>query len=217
MEQAQDVGAQPVAVERTDYQDRGVLVAPSPQDIEIMERRVEYILARLAVRNISGVDTLQEVQVRDLIPEEDLNAGADTGWTNENEWDQTTLTANSVQETYALQHQNRAEDKVIAFFAISNVAVSPATTQVRFNDAQGGVFEILQTQGLLTDEEVIGLLNDPIISATSQQDMTIEQYVTATSDKLVFHGKVAEEAGTTMGDNPSLYLSRQAGNIGGGR
>lgn len=215
-QQATERGRNPLAVERTTQDERGILVDPSPADIEIVERRVEHVIAQLAVQNISDIGSLSDVVVRDLVPELDLNSGADNGWTNENEWDQTGLTPDALNETYSLEHDDRAEDKVIAIFALSNVATSPSTTEVQFNNAQGGVFDILQTQGFLTDEEVLGLLNDPIISATSQRDLTIEQYVTSATDKLVFHGKVAEETGTTMGDNPSYFLSGLASRVAGG-
>lgn len=212
--QAQQQGQKSIAVERSAFDERGILVAPSPRDIEIVERRVEFVAAQLAVKNISDITSIDEVVVRDLIPQLDLESGAANS-ALENQWLQDTLTADALNETYTIDHDARAQDKVLVVFAISNVAASPATTEVRIENNQGGVFEILQVEGLLTDEEVLGLLNDPIISATSTQNYAIEQYVTATSDQLVFHGKVAEEAGTEIADNPQNFLSGQAPKLGG--
>lgn len=213
--QAQQGGGNPIAVERSEWAEHGILTAPSPRDIEIVERRVENVAARLAVQNVSDIDNLSEVAIRDLIPQLDLESGADNS-ALENRWLQDTLTADALNETYTIDHDARAQDKVIVVFAISNVAASPATTEVRVENNQGGVFEILQVQGLLTDEEVLGLLNDPIISATSNQNFAFEQFVTATSDELVFHGKVAEEAGTEIAENPRNFLSGLAPRSGGG-
>lgn len=203
--QASELGQDPIAVERSNFDERGILTDPDPRAISVVERRVEHVIAQLAVRK-GFAENLNAVHVRDLIPQLDLQSGGDNS-ALENAWVQDTLTADQLNETYTIDHGNLAEDKIIAFYAISNVNVSPSTTEVRFNTAQGGVFEILQTEGLLTDDEVIGLLNDPIISQGSEQDYAIEQYVTATSDNLVFHGKVAEERGTEMEPANQNFLS----------
>lgn len=212
--QTRESGESPIAVERTPYAERGILSSPSPRDVSLVERRIEHVISRLAVNNVSDISSLSEVTVRDLVPQLDLQSGADNS-ALENRWLQDTLTADALNQTYTIDHDQRAQDKVIAIFAVSNVAASPATTEVRVENNQGGVFEILQVEGLLTDEEVIGLLNDPIVSATSNQNYNIEQFVTATSDQLVLHGKVAEEAGTEIADNPGNFLSGRAGSVGG--
>lgn len=181
------------------FNDHGILIDPTPAQINRVEENVRQLLQTLAIRQLEGVDGVDDVDVRDLIPSEDLDSGADNGWTTgTREWTQTTLTADAFNETYTIDADTGlAENKVVALIVVSNNAASPTTTEVRFDTGTGGTFERLQIEGLLTDEEVLGLIADPIVNLPDQVTV-INQYVTGTSDALVLSGAVAEKTSTTL-------------------
>lgn len=187
--------------------DHGILADPTASDMSRQEKRIRNAVQSLAQRDISEVSSADDVAVRDLVPAEDLESGADNGWDGSaRQWDQSGLTADSVNETYQVDSGAKADSKVVAIFAVSNLAADPSTTELIFESTTGGTFERLQTEGLITDEEVTGLIADPIV-LRADQDAVISQYSTATSDQLILHGAVAEPTGQTL-EESARFLSK---------
>lgn len=197
--------------------DHGILIDPTPQEIGTMERQVRQLLQQLAINNEDSIDGPQDVDVRDLLPTVDFDSGGDNS-ALENEWLQDTLTGDQFNETYQIDATagGTAENRYVAIIGLSNLAGSPSTTEVQFTTSNGALFEHLQVEGLLTDEETFGLLADPIITKAGQQT-NIDQYVTATSDRLVFHGAVAEKSGDNLEDGITRFFSDQQRAVNGGR
>lgn len=196
------------------FNSRGILTDPTAADIGRVERTTREQLVQEAVQNISDVDGQADVIVRDILPDADLASGADNNWDgNDRQWEQNGMgntgaeTANTV---YNVDSDNEADDKIIAFYAISNVATSPVTTEIEFVDNTGGVFERLQVEGLLTDDETLGLLADPVVFGASQ-DGDINQYATGADDNVVYHGAVAEPEGQTLNESGRFLSDKVAG------
>lgn len=179
--------------------DHGILIDPTPAQINRVEQNIRSLLEQLAIQQIEGIDSPDDVDVRDLIPSEDLDSGSDNGWTTgTREWTQSGLTADSFNETYSIDGDvGNAQNKITALLAVSSNAASPATTEVRLETGTGGTFERFQVEGLLTDQEVLGLIADPVINLPDQVT-NIHQYATATTDELLFVGAVAEKTSTTL-------------------
>lgn len=190
---------------------QGILTDPTVADINEIENRVRNAITQLAVSDIQSITGRDQVVVRDLLPDQDLETTSDNGWTDtDNKWETTGFTADQFSDAYGIDSTARAENKIIAIYAISNVAANPVTTEIQFETGSGAPFEQLQVEGMLTDEEVIGLLADPIIYG-ADQDGTIRQYQTGAADEVVYHGVVAEQKGSTFEDIPSRRLSGHGG------
>lgn len=189
-------------------QRRGILIAPSQERIERVEEQLRETLTETAVDD--GIASRPEqITVRDLLPQADLQSGADNGWDgNDAQWEQTSMTntgAQTANVTYDIDSSARAENKVIGIMVISNTAGTPVTTQIEFRTGTGAPIEQLQVEGLLTDEETMGLMADPIIYG-AKQDGAIAQWADGTDDLVVFHGAVAEQIGNTF-EPSSDFLS----------
>lgn len=195
---------------------RGVLVDHTTTDMARMERNVREGLLSLAVSNISDINSRGDAVVRDILPAADLESGSDNNWNgSDNEWTQSSLTTGQFNQTYSLDSDAKADNKIVAFYAISNLDATPATTELQFKTSTGGTFERLQTQGLLVDEETTGMLADPIIYGATQ-DGDVEQYVTETSDAVVLHGAVVEPEGTTL-EESGRFASDRLPQFGAGK
>lgn len=186
----------------------GILIDPTASQIGSAESRVRQTVQAIAVSELASVNSPQDVTTRNLLPNEDLDSGADNGWNGtDREFTQTGLTA-GLNEVYQIQSGGAAQDKAIAILAVSNLASHPITSELTFQNATGGTFERLHTESLLLDSEVTGLLADPII-VKPDQDAVINQYAKeAGDDQVVYHGVVSESTNNTL-EESSRFLSDQ--------
>lgn len=186
------------------FNSRGVLTDPTAADVSAVESRVRQVLQNLAVQNLSDVNQPGDAIIRDLLPEVDLASGSDNNWDgNDRQWEQNGMgntAAETGNETYVIDSDNEANEKIIALFAISNIASQPVTTEVTFEDGTGGVIERQQVEGLLTDDEVLGLFADPIVYGATD-DGAINQFATGADDNVVLHGAVAEVEGRVLSES----------------
>jgi uncharacterized membrane protein len=182
--------------------DRGVFVAAQPADINNTELAVRSLVEQLAIENISDVGDDEDVHVRQILPNEDLQSGDDNGYNGTDRvFEQTGLAADTVNETYEVDSDLKADDKVVAIFGVTNVAADPKTTELVFESGTGGIIERQNIQGLLTDPEDTLLFTDPLVFGATQ-DGVINQYTeSAGDDGVVFHGVVAEPTGKTISES----------------
>lgn len=182
--------------------DRGVFVAAQPADINNAERAARQLVEQLAVQNISDISTAEDAHVRQILPNEDLESGADNGYNGTDRvFEQTGLSADTVNEVYEIDSNLKADDKVVAIFAITNVSADPKTTELVFESGTGGIIERQNIQGLLTDPEDTLLFADPLVLGATQ-DGVINQYAeSAGDDGVVYHGVVAEPTGNTISES----------------
>lgn len=192
---------------------RGILSAPTQADIMRTEKAVRKTVEQVAITNIDTISSAGEVHVRQLLPAEDLDAGADNGWNGTDRvFTQTGLNADQFNEVYSIDSDSKADRKAIAIYAITNLASDPTTAELEIQDGTGGLIEKQQTEGILVDEEVTGLFANPIVFGPDQNG-SIRQYVTSDSDEIVYRGLVAEKTGRTLGDS-SRFLSERRNNPG---
>lgn len=182
--------------------DRGVFVAAQPADINNAERAARQLVEQIAVQNISDISTAEDAHVRQILPNEDLESGADNGYNGTDRvFEQTGLSADTVNEVYEVDSDLKADDKVVAIFAITNVSADPKTTELVFESGTGGIIERQNIQGLLTDPEDTLLFADPLVLGATQ-DGVINQYAeSAGDDGVVYHGVVAEPTGKTISES----------------
>jgi len=182
--------------------DRGVFVAAQPADINNAERAARQLVEQIAVQNISDISTAEDAHVRQILPNEDLESGADNGYNGTDRvFEQTGLSADTVNEVYEIDSDLKADDKVVAIFAVTNVSADPKTTELVFESGTGGIIERQNIQGLLTDPEDTLLFADPLVLGATQ-DGVINQYAeSAGDDGVVYHGVVAEPTGKTISES----------------
>lgn len=182
--------------------DRGVFVAAQPADINNAERAARQLVEQIAVQNISDISTAEDAHVRQILPNEDLESGDDNGYNGTDRvFEQTGLAGDTVNEVYEIDSDLKADDKVVAIFAVTNVSADPKTTELVFESGTGGIIERQNIQGLLTDPEDTLLFADPLVLGATQ-DGVINQYAeSAGDDGVVYHGVVAEPTGKTISES----------------
>lgn len=182
----------------------GLLTEADKDDLREAEDDLVRELRQRAQQQLEGVNNPNEVHVRDILPNEDLD-NDDTNnvntWTNTNrEWVQSGLTADQLEQVYEIDASNRADNKVIGIYAISSAATSPITTEIVFEDGTGSRFERLMFQEAETfTEGDIALMRNPIVFNEGKDGIIHLWPNDSGTERLILHGLVAEKAGTTLG------------------
>lgn len=178
--------------------DRGLWSESTEVDWVETEDQARKAAVDAAVRQMDAVAGEDDVTVRDLLPAEDFGSGADNGWNGDDrEWVQSNLTADAVNEVYEIDNRGKAQNKVIVIYGVSNLSADPSTTELELATGSGGTIDKAQIESMLLDDEVRGLLTNPYFFGVNEA-ATLKQYVTDTSDELVYHGVVAEQDGNTL-------------------
>jgi hypothetical protein len=188
---------------------RGILPASTPQDLMMMEKRVRETLEQMAARSLPDAEGISDIFVRNILPSEDLESGGDNGWNGDDQqFIQSGLTS-GVNEVYDFNSNGRLDEKLLGIVGITSLAANPVTTQIEFESGTGGVFERLQIEGIYSEENVTGILANPVILGATQ-DGLVKQYATESGDdQLVYHAVIAETEGETLEDS-NRFLSDRA-------
>lgn len=183
----------------------GVQTFPTMEEVDNEEGALKQELRNRAQKQLSEIGSKNDVHVRDLLPEADLDqddANNVNGWNGtDREWVQSGLTGDQLEQVYEIDATGNAEKKIIGIFAFSNISANPLTSQVVFEDGTGSRFERAQVQEVFhRDEQTIALLEEPII-INATEDAVIFQWPTGDgTDNVVYHGAVAEKMGNTLGE-----------------
>jgi hypothetical protein len=187
---------------------RGLLPAQTPQDLARMEQQVRQTIERMAAQNLPDANSQQDIFIRNLLPSEDLESGADNGWNGTDQQFIQSGLSSGMNETYDINSNGDLDEKILGIVGITSLAADPVTTQIEFESGTGGVFERLQIEGIYTEENVTGLLANPIIFGATQ-DGLIKQYAKGSGDdQLVFHAAIAETEGETLEDSARFLSER---------
>lgn len=179
----------------------GLVTTAEQSDIQQAENRIVQELRNRAQQQLSGVNSPGEVHVRDIIPSEDLQSGGDNGWGGNNRvWLQGGLVADTLNEIYEINSNDRMEGKILGIFAVSSAIGSPATTEIVFEDGTGSRFErlVFQEAQTISDGEY-ALMRNPVVFNEGKDGVIDAWADTGQDDEIIFHGAVAEKAGTTLG------------------
>jgi len=194
----------------------GLQAAADESDWKDAEDTAVQAAQKAAMKELSGVQGANDLHVRDILPDEDLEAGGDQtnlGWNGSNRvWLQGDMSSADLMNSYSIDAEAKAEGKVIAFYGVSAQQADPATTEIEFRDGTGNRFERLMFQeSHQNEEQPQALLRNPVVYHEGH-DGEIYQYSDDDSttaavglntdfvgDELVLHGVVAEQAGTTLG------------------
>jgi len=153
------------------------------------------------MESVAGVSSREDVHVRDILPDEDLQTGSDNGWNGSDRvWSQGGLSADTLNEIYTINSDNKAEGKVIAFYAVQAQVADPATTELQFEDGTGSIFErVMFQEAHQNQDQVLALFRNPILYDEGKDGVIQAWADAASSDELILHGVVGEDAGTTLG------------------
>lgn len=154
--------------------------------------------------------------VRDILPDTDLNSGAESTWSeDENRWLQApdtadgTTAASGTFEVYEIDSDTgRADDRTLAVYGFEIIEGGQYVDTILFRGSDGQVFERAKVEGLDetgdTQVDRQKVLRSPI-GFGAQDNATIEFEVngyTANDDTLRVKllGVAAEKTGRTLGD-----------------
>lgn len=182
----------------------GLVTTADVSDLQQAEERLVSELRQRAKQQIEGVSTDGDVHVRDILPPEDLDqddTNNTNGWNGtDREWVQSGLTADQLEQVYEIDSANNAEGKIVGIFAVSTTATNPITNEIVFEDGTGARFERLMFQEAQTiTEGEYALMRNPIIFNQGKDAVIFQETDTDGTAQVVYHGAVAEQAGTTLG------------------
>ena len=180
----------------------GVKSSPPQREIDRYEQELKRHISQMAVKQFSEVSGTDGIHVRDILPEEDFQSGADNAWDgNTRYWAQNGLDAGARNEVYEIDSDDRADRKLIGIFALSHVQNATISSEVGFDDGTGTRFERVNVQEVLNrDDDPVALLKQPIIFNATQEGSIYQWATEAGDDQIVYHGAVAEKAGRTLGE-----------------
>lgn len=179
----------------------GLYTVTEPTDIKAAEERLVSELRQRAKRQIEGISGDTQVHIRDILPDEDLESGADNGWNGtDRDWAQDGLTALTQNEVYTIDPNEKMEGKIIGFFAISSIATEILTNEVILEDGTGSTFERLQFEEARTlSQGEYALMRNPVIINAGKEALIHLYPDSAGDEQIVLHGAIAEKAGRTIG------------------
>lgn len=194
----------------------GLHAHASAGDFKQAEQNLAETLTERAINQLQGVNGPDDVHLRDILPDEDLEAGDDqvNGWNGTDRvWLQGDMSSAGLMQSYQIDPNAKADGKVMGFYAISAEDADPATTEVEFRDGTGSTFERVAFQEAHQNQKrVRALMRNPIIfNSDHAGEIYQDSDDTSTSqdtsglpgdfrgDAVIFHGFVAEKAGTTLG------------------
>lgn len=178
---------------------KGTITDPDEDRLLELEVMARNWAAQALIEDVENVGGPNDAIVRDMHPHLDLESGDDSGWNGDDqEFVQSGLTADQLNETYVVDEDGRAEGKAIAIYALSNTAVDPLTTTIRFRNVTGGIFEHMQLEDMLVGEDTTAAMVQPMLFRPGET-VTIEQWAEAAGDdELILHAVTAEAAERTL-------------------
>lgn len=184
---------------------QNAIINPSNQMVTQVAKQATETAKSLAT-TITGVSGPDQALVREILPDEDLESGADSSWNGtDREWIQGGLSIDVNNETYTIDSNSKAQNKVVVLYGFTNVNADPITTEVSMEDGTGATFFRMNTQ-LLEDPDVSNyvLFNEPQVYGTTEGG-AINQWsdTDASDDHIVLLGKVAEPVGETLSTRDS--------------
>lgn len=188
----------------------GIFTELRKRDLADAEDRLREEVYDRFIDAHSDADEAEDVVVRDILPAQDLEPGADNDWDGEDrEWvqDFSDGTADDYNEAYVIDSDENAESKIIGILVVRQQSGTPITKQIRVRDGSDGsqgVRDILQVQGLISNEDATGVVTEMLIFGYNDSGI-IEFYIDDTgTENIVFEGAVAESTGNTL-SNASNY------------
>lgn len=191
------------------------------------ETKLARDVGQLAINSKSiEVDNPNNLVVRDILPADDLNSGANNAWNDTSEantteeWQQdwatgTGTSTDAYNEAYTIDSSSNAEDKIIGFMGLSVLHPNNETHQVRFQMGQSGnqgVKREFNIESLETDRESRAMfLTDVIYDAKEHGTVDFYNEANNDGDRVILHGYVAEAVGETLSE-PSNPMLASGGN-----
>lgn len=180
------------------------IYSPSSQDIELAASEARSYAAEHSV-SITGVGSEGSALVREALPDSDLESGGGNGWDGQTrEWTQSGLREGELATVYTVDSSAKAEDKVLVFYAVSNLSSSNILSEIEWRDATGSTFHrtpISFTHQTSDQEDVHPetVVFSKLVVVSVSEDAEIAVYPTADGDaNLVFRAAVAEPRGNTL-------------------
>lgn len=172
----------------------------SEDRIENVAQAARDRAAELAT-DLTGIQSTDEIHVRDLLPQEDLETGGDNDWNGDDaEWTQQGLSEGS-NTTYVINSNERADDKVVVLYLVKNRNAAPITNQLEVRagrNGQLGVRDIVDLETMFTEDDAAVLLQEGMVFRHNESGQIIQHAAEAGDDNLILRGAVAEPRGNTL-------------------
>lgn len=179
------------------------IISPTAREVFQAQRDARNRARQLAT-NITGINQQSNANVREILPDQDLESGDDNGWNGtDNEWVQAGLTADQTNETYQIDSNAGAENKVLVFYGQANVASDVLTTEQQYQDTTGATFSRINVETLeITEVSDIILYDEEIVYGPTEDGSLVQWPDSAGDDQMIYLAKVAEPAGKTVTQRP---------------
>lgn len=184
----------------------GTFVNATADTIEGVEEAARKEARERAASGLGGDVGEEDIHVRDLLPQEDLEPGDDNDWDPDGDgafqWSQEGLEQGE-NVTYVIDSDENAENKVIVLYMVLNTNDSPLTEQVEVRAGkrgQLGIRDHIDVQGYLDGEDTNVLFAEGATFRVKENAQIIQHVSDADGgdDNLILGGVVAEEKGNTL-------------------
>lgn len=186
----------------------GVQQDATIQDRIQAQQKSREVVASLAADDLSET-TMSEVVVRNLMPWEDFESGADNGWNGTDAEHSQGGLSSGYNEVYSVDSDENAENKAMVIYGVSDLAGDTDVTEVRVTTPTGATIARIDLSGINLDDDGFALFDDAL-ALKVDENVDIEFYSTedTNDEELKLEGAVAEKVGETV-DESKRFLSKR--------
>lgn len=177
----------------------------------VCEYATRYLIQTPDVPSVGGVS---DVVIRRILPSEDLEPGGDNDWGSDREWRQDWssggASAGSFNEAYRIDHNGRAEEKLIVITNIAFLSTTVVTREIEFRESTGDRVAATNVESVEADSESSGFFSPPLFFYPGTQvETSINHWLESSSDaqRVQFGGVVAEPVDKTVSDSSNPHVS----------
>jgi hypothetical protein len=190
--------------------DRGLRHVSTPSDWASYERTARDTVADMLVAADQSITSKQSVHARPIIPQWDLDAGADSGWNGTDAiWTQNSSGATSAGdevEVYNLDSDNGLDGKTAIIFGFRHLgggSVTDDVSQVAIRNTTGGTIEQydLSQLDVAAEEDYRALIENPIrldLNKSADVVFIAQSDLSSNDPELQLMGAVADDEGEDL-------------------
>jgi hypothetical protein len=199
--------------------DRGFRPTATQSDWISYDRTARDTVAQMLVEDDSGITGTNQVHVRNITPQWDLNAGDDSSWNGTDTiWTQGTSGATSAGDTvevYQLDNSQDMDEKTAVIYGIRHLAGGSLTdnaSQLIFTNTTGGEIERFDLSQLdvAAEEDYRALIENPIRlrqSGSVNIELVAQSDLSSNDPELQLLGAVGEEAGENLEESSKFVAT----------
>lgn len=195
-----------------------LLTQISQDNVQAIQEELALDVAEQALESESiEVQSANDLVVRSILPQHDLDSGSENAWSSDAEWRQdwsSSGSGTSWNEAYQIDSNARAGEKVIAIYGIMSLDATVETRQIRFrggSSGSSGVKAWVDVEPMEADDESKGILDTPVVYHAKEHGQ-IEHWIENATDgqRINLLGLVAEPIKEVVSHASNPFLGQDS-------